>query len=97
MSKIFIKILLIIIPLFSFSQKIEIEHLSEKINTIGSELNFIKINKTTALYTSSTLEEVKYQSLIFYTQLKNEEWTKGEYYNLGKSFSYAKSISFNAA
>ena len=89
MSKIFVKILLVIIPFLSFSQEIEIKHLSTTINTIGAELNFVQINKNTALYTSSTLEEGEYQSLIFKTELKNGEWIKGKYYHLGKSFSYA--------
>ena len=88
MSKIFIKILVVIIPFISFSQGVEIKHLSTTINTIGAELNFVQINKNTALYTSSTLEEGKYQSLIFKTELKNEEWIKGKYYHLGKSYAY---------
>ena len=88
MSKIFVKILLVIIPFISFSQEVEIKHLSTGINTIGAELNFVQINKNTALYTSSTLEEGKYQSLIFRTELKNGKWIKGKYYHLGKSFSY---------
>ena len=89
MSKIFVKILLVIIPFISFSQEVEIKHLSTTINTIGAELNFVQINKNSALYTSSTLEEGEYQSLIFKTELKNGEWIKGKYYHLGKSFSYA--------
>lgn len=88
MSKIFIKILVVIIPFISFSQEVEIKHLSTTINTIGAELNFVQINKNTALYTSSTLEEGEYQSLIFRTELKSEEWIKGKYYHLGKSYSY---------
>ena len=88
MPKIFVKILLVIIPFISFSQEVEIKHLSTTINTIGAELNFVQINKNTALYTSSTLEEGKYQSLIFKTELKNEEWIKGKYYHLGKSYAY---------
>ena len=88
MPKIFVKILLVIIPFISFSQEVEIKHLSTTINTIGAELNFVQINKNTALYTSSTLEEGKYQSLIFKTELKNEEWIKGKYYHLGSSYAY---------
>jgi hypothetical protein len=94
MSKIFIKILLIIIPFISFSQEVEIKHLSTSINTIGAELNFVQINKNTALYTSSTLEEGKYQSLIFRTELNSGEWIKGKYYDLGESYSYGN-ISYN--
>ena len=89
MSKIFIKTLILFTPFISFSQEVEIKHLSEFINTTGSELNFIQTNETTAYYTSSTLEEAKYQSLIFKTELKVGKWQKGKYFHLGKSESYA--------
>ena len=88
MSKIFVKILLVIIPFISFSQEVEIKHFATTINTIGAELNFVQINKDSALYTSSTLEEGEYQSLIFRTELKSGEWIKGKYYHLGKAYSY---------
>ena len=94
MSKIFIKIIIIIIPLISFSQELEIKHLSEFINTHGAELNFIQINETTAFYTSSSIEKEKYRSLIFETHLKSGEWQKGRYFHLGDSESYAN-ISYN--
>ena len=93
MSKIFIKLFILFIPIISFSQELEIKHLSEFINTTGAEFNFTQTNKNTAYYTSSTLEEGKYQSLIFRTELKVGKWQKGKYYHLGKSFSYAN-ISF---
>ena len=65
MSKIFVKTFLILIPFISFAQDPEIKHLSEEINTVGSEFNFIQKDKNTAYYSSSTLEEGKYQTLIF--------------------------------
>ena len=72
MSKIFIIKILILIFLNSFSQEnVIIKHLEGKVNTIGSELNFIQIDENTAYYTSSTLENQKYQSLIFKTNLIN--------------------------
>ena len=64
MSKIFVKTLLILTPFLLFSQELEIKHLSEQINTVGSEFNFIQKDKITAYYSSSTVEEGKYQTLI---------------------------------
>ena len=83
MPKIFIGLSLIFITFNSISQEIvNITHLPSTINTIGSELNFLQINEKYALYTSSTLEGEKYQSLIFRTELKNESWQRGIYFNL---------------
>jgi len=56
-------------------------------------LNFLQIDESKSFYTSSTLEEDKYQSLIFISELKNNKWQKGKYYHLGNSYSYAN-ISF---
>lgn len=89
MSKIFITLFILFIPIVSNSQELEIKHLSKNINTVGAELNFVQTNKNTAFYTSSTLEEGKYQSLIFRTELKVGEWQKGKYDHLGNSYSYA--------
>ena len=89
MPKILVKIILIFIPFISLSQEVKIEHLTKNINTVGAELNFVQTNENTAFYTSSTLEEGEYQSLIFRTELKNEEWQKGRYDHLGKAYSYA--------
>jgi len=89
MPKILVKIILIFSPFISLSQEVKIEHLSKNINTVGAELNFVQTNENTAFYTSSTLEEGEYQSLIFRTELKNEEWQKGRYDHLGKAYSYA--------
>ena len=89
MSKIFVKILIILFPFISFSQEVKTEHLPTTINTVGAELNFIQINEDMAYYTSSTYEKEGYQSLIFRTELKNGEWNKGKYFHLGKSYSYA--------
>ena len=89
MSKIFIKIILIFIPFISLSQEVKIEHLTKNINTVGAELNFVQTNENRAFYTSSTLEEGEYQSLIFRTELENGEWKKGKYHHLGKAYSYA--------
>ena len=66
------------------SQDLEIKHLSEQINTVGSEFNFIqKDKKTIKLYVSSTIEKGKYQTLIFKSVRKNGEWKKGIYNHLG--------------
>lgn len=90
MSKIFIKITLVFIPFIVFSQeKVIIQHLPNTINTIGAEFNFLQTDEDIAFYTSSTLEEENYQSLIFKTELKDGEWQKGKYVDFGKSFSIA--------
>jgi hypothetical protein len=89
MPKILVKIILIFIPFISLSQEVKIEHLTKNINTVGAELNFVQTNENTAFYTSSTLEEGEYQSLIFRTKLENGEWKKGRYDYLGKAYSYA--------
>ena len=89
MSKIFIKIILIYIPFISLSQEVKIEHLTKNINTVGAEFNFVQTNENNAFYTSSTLEEGEYQSLIFRTELENGVWKKGKYHHLGKAYSYA--------
>ena len=89
MSKIFVKTFLILTPFLSFSQNLEIKHLSEQINTVGSEFNFIQKDKNTAYYSSSTIEKGKYQTLVFKSVRKNGEWKKGIYNHLGNSYSYS--------
>ncbi|MAO72097.1 MAG: hypothetical protein CMD02_06290 [Flavobacteriales bacterium] len=89
MSKIFVNTFLVLIPFLSFSQDLEIKHLTEQINTIGSEFNFIQKDKNTAYYSSSTLEDGKYQTLIFKSELKKGEWQKGKYIHLGNAYSYS--------
>ena len=74
-----------------FSRGLSISHLPGNINTYGSELNFTQVNKNTAYYTSSILEENIYQSSIFSSTLKQGKWQKGKYINLGNSFSSANS------
>ena len=76
MSKIFVNTFLVLIPFLSFSQDLEIKHLTEQINTIGSEFNFIQKDKNTAYYSSSTLEDGKYQTLIFKSEHKKGDGKK---------------------
>ena len=90
MSKIFIVIILFLFTNFlCFSQKVEINHLSRNINTQEAEFNFIQTDNNTAYYSSSTLEQGKYQTLIFKSVKKNGFWSKGRYEPLGKSYSYS--------
>ena len=81
--------ILLFFPFLMFSQDIKIEHLSEAINSYGSEFNFVQIDEKTAYFSSSTLEDEKYQSVIFSTLFKDGNWQKGKYINLGKSYSFA--------
>tara|TARA_B100000902_G_scaffold399064_1_gene468221 strand:- start:12226 stop:13662 length:1437 start_codon:yes stop_codon:yes gene_type:complete len=94
MPKIFIIKLLILISFIGLSQEVNIEHLNHNINSIGSELNFSQINMKKAYFSSAFLEKDKYQSLIFETELINDNWTRGKYLNLGDSFNYANPFFF---
>ena len=86
-----ISIILLLSPILSFSQGINISHLKGNINTYGSELNFVQIDENRAYYTSSTLQKDIYQSTIFSSNLKDGKWQKGKYINLGNSYSTANS------
>ena len=93
MSKILIMnykyFILLFLPFLIQAQEVEIKILSNNINTNGSELNFLQVNKKIAYYSSATLEGDDYQSAIYKTIVKNGEWGKGRYVNLDKSFSAA--------
>jgi len=86
-----IRIIILFFPILTFSQGVSISHLLGNINTYGSELNFVQIDENTAYYTSSNLEEDIYQSAIFSSTLNDGNWQKGEYINLGNSYSTANS------
>jgi len=81
--------IVLLFPFLMIAQSIKIEHLSDNVNGYGSELNFVQSDENTAYYTSSTLEEEQYQSAIFSSQFKDEQWQKGKYINLGDSYSTA--------
>ena len=82
-------IILLFFPFLMLAQGIKIEHLSNAINSYGSEFNFVQIDEKTAYFSSSTLEDENYQSVIFSSQFKDGEWQKGKYINLGKFYSTA--------
>ena len=82
-------IILLFFPFLMLAQGIKIEHLSDAINSYGSEFNFVQIDEKTAYFSSSTLEDENYQSVIFLTLFKDGAWEKGKYINLGKSYSSA--------
>ena len=82
-------IILLFSPFLMLAQGVKIEHLPDAINSYGSEFNFIQTDENTAYYTSSTLEDEKYQSVIFSTLFKDGSWQKGSYINLGKFYSTA--------
>ena len=86
-----IRIIILFLPILTFSQRLTITHLPGNVNTHGPELNFVQIDENTAYYTSSTLEEGIYQSAIFSSILNDGIWQKGKYINLGNSYSTANS------
>ena len=82
-------IILLFYPFLTLSQAITIKPLSDAINTYGAEFNFIQIDENKAYYTSSSLEDENFQSVIFSTLFKDGIWQKGKYTDLGKFYSYA--------
>ena len=82
-------ILLLFPPFLILAQDIKIDHLSDAINSYGSESNFVQIDENTAYFSSSTLEDEKYQSVIFSTLFRDGSWQKGKYINLGEFYSTA--------
>ncbi len=82
-------LILFFIPVFAFSQSITIEHLPKGVNSYGADFNFIQINNNTAYYSSSTVENSTYQSLVYRTQWKDGKWRNGTYYSLGNSYATA--------
>ena len=82
-------IILLFFPFLMLAQGIKIEHLADVINSYGSEFNFVQIDEKTAYFSSSTLEDENYQSVIFSSQFKDGEWQKGKYINLANSYSTA--------
>ena len=72
-------IIILYFPFLMLAQGVKIEHLSEHINSYGSELNFVQIDEKTAYYTSSTLEEEQYQSAIFSCQFNDGKWQRKVY------------------
>ena len=82
-------LILLFSPFLILAQSIKIKHLSDAINSYGSEFNFVQIDENTAYFTSSNLEDEKYQSVIFSALFKDGSWQKGKYIDLGKSYSFA--------
>ena len=51
--------ILLFFPFLMLAQGIKIEHISDAVNSYGSEFNFVQIDKNSAYFTSSTLENEK--------------------------------------
>ena len=76
MPKVFIKIIFFtFICLTSYSQT-KISDMLGDINTFSSEINFLKINDTTAFYTSIFYNNISYSSKIFKARKVNGIWNK---------------------
>ena len=76
MPKIFIAKLLILFFFHRilFSQDVLIKPLSSNINSIGAEINFVKINDTLAYFTKISEENNMLKSQIYRTRFINETW-----------------------
>ena len=76
MPKIFIAKLLILFFFHRiiFSQDVLIKPLSSNINSVGAEINFVKINDTLAYFTKISEENNMLKSQIYITRFINETW-----------------------
>ena len=85
------KILIIaLIPVFVFSQDVEIKQLSDNINTNNAEINFIQINDSSALFTVVRKVNNTLESNIYTAELVGGNWKR-------KKFAEYNSKNFNTA
>ena len=88
------KILVIfLIPIAVLSQDVLIKPVSENINTINAEINFIQTNDSTAYFTTVKAEGNRLKSTIHKAVFLNGSWSKNQYtkynsdlYNTGNIF-----------
>ena len=90
------KLLIILFsPFFLFSQNLMIKQLSDNINSVNSEINFIQINDSLAYYTGVIQEEKKLVSNIYSAKLYKGVWRKKLYSFCNYKFLNTANISFS--
>ena len=68
-------IVILFLPLISFSQKVEINTLQGTINTNDAELNFIQKDDSTAHFTMLYTNKTKIKSRTYVTSLYKGKWS----------------------
>ena len=76
MSKVFIKIVVFLSIYFNSYSQTKILPISGDINTLSSEINFLKISDSTAFFTSIFYNDKFYSSKIFRATKSNNNWNK---------------------
>jgi len=94
-------LIIILFPFTFLAQEVEIKHLSDNINSLGAELNFIQITDSLAYFTVVSDDEGVLESSIYKSILKADEWGKKRYskynsdiYNTANLNSSIKEFSF---
>ena len=87
-------IIILFLPVFLLSQEVLIEPLPETINTNNAELNFIKINDSTAYFTVVSENDGKLESNIYITNFMNGEWGTKKYTKYNSEIFNIANISF---
>ena len=76
MSKVLITTVVFIFIYFNSYSQIEILPISGDINTLSSEINFLKISDSTAFFTSIFYNDKFYSSKIFRAEKSDSNWNK---------------------
>lgn len=90
------KILIILIaPLFVFSQDVCISKLPGKINTNNAEINFVQINDSIAYFTVVHEENGRIESNIYFSNLISDSWGPKKYTKYNFDFFNTANIFFS--
>jgi len=75
-------IIFLFLPCLTLAQeKIEIKHLSNAINSVGAELNFLQDENNHAFFTAIRDDDNDYVSSIYSSNLQLDQWSKGSYFS----------------
>ena len=88
--------LIFLFPFCLLSQEVLIKQLPETINTNNAELNFIKINDTTAYFTVASEKGETLESNIYVATFKNGEWGNKKYSSFNSEIFNTANISFES-
>ena len=88
--------LIFLFPFCLLSQEVLIKQLPEAINTNNAELNFIKINDTTAYFTVASEKGETLESNIYVATFKNGEWGNKKYSSFNSEIFNTANISFES-